>query len=184
MPILDYPEHLVKCKNSLERQSAKLEIIISEHQPEKYIRKNYLLNEGFKKARGNIIWHCDADFTLTDPDALKNAAAKLEDVSCPVFKSIKGHMKPADGGPLIRREILEHHGPLDESITGINFTTFPFLRWCIYNARFKVDSDFIIKNNSGGRLKNKINWKHRAKLKNIYREVISNEKFQVPDMRQ
>ena len=149
IPILRIPpydtqiEVLLKC---LERQTAEHEVIVSEQAKTKYIKKNALLNKGFEQSKGEYIWHCDADF-LPNRRLLQRMKDRLEeenlDVIFPMFYS---HMNKSwricDGGPFMRREVLERHGPLNGSLKGINFVTFPFLEWCLANTRYLCSQEF------------------------------------------
>ncbi len=172
------------CIRSLNEQTVKLQIIVERQDPDIYINKNKLLNSGLKKSKHDIIWHCDADFELEDNGILKKMVAKLNDVIYPVFYS-QSHkkLKIADGGPLIRKQVLQRHGPLDESLVGISWVTFPFLKWCMENTKMKVAQEFYIKHNNGFG-KKKGHQKTRSKLRSIYKEVTANEKYKMFDMRE
>lgn len=179
----DYEYHLERCIDSLKKQTASIEIIVSKHEPEKYIRKNYLLNEGLKRSSGNIIWHCDADFTLEDMQILEKMSNELDEVIYPVFYSPKyKKMKIADGGLMIKRCVLEKHGPLNESAIGINYVTFPILKWCMNNTNFEIRKDFIVTHNKGGR--SRIDYKVRSRLKPIHNSVVNHKKYEMFDLPQ
>ena len=181
MRVGNYEEKLEICIESLEKQTTDTEIIVSEHEPEKYIRKNYLLNKGFAKSKGEIIWHCDADYELEDKNILERMSKRLKEVIYPVFYSPwkKGY-KIADGGPMVKREILGRYGMLDESSLGCNYVTFPFLKWCMENTDFEIARDFIVTHNlgRGGR----INYDTRSRLKPIYKETIERSEYEVFDL--
>jgi len=178
-----YEKCLERCLESLNRQTAKIEIIVSKHDTERYIRKNYLLNEGFKKSKGNIIFHCDADFTFDDPNALQVASDRLDEVIYPVFYSPKfKKMKIADGGFFGRRSVLKRHGPLDEKSLGISYVTFPLLRWCMNNTAFDVFEDFIVNHVEHRRFK-KVHAVTRARLVGIYKNTIRKNDYKMFDMR-
>jgi len=154
VPIMRIPPYdsqikdLLKC---LGQQTIEHEVIISEQKIRKYIDKNKLLNQGFKKARGKYIWHCDADF-IVDDNFLKRMRNSLElnklDVIFPMFFSNTNQAwRIADGAPFMKREVLERHGDLDESLMGISFVTFPFLDWCLDNTKFHCSPNFKIGTN-------------------------------------
>jgi len=135
------------CIYSISKNNGvKYEVILQTQEVEQYINKNRLLNDGFAKAKGDIIWHCDADF-LIDETFLKRMSDELScyDVIWPMFWSpfAKGY-KASDGGPFMRREILEQHGPLDESLIGISNVTFPFMKWCFDNVSHHASTDLTI----------------------------------------
>jgi glycosyltransferase involved in cell wall biosynthesis len=149
------------CIYSISKNNGvKYEVILQTQEVEQYINKNRLLNDGFAKAKGDIIWHCDADF-LIDETFLKRMSETLNgwaawtedefyineghDVIWPMFWSpfAKGY-KASDGGPFMRREILEQHGPLDESLIGISNVTFPFMKWCFDNVSHHASTDLTI----------------------------------------
>jgi len=178
-----YQKCLDTCLASLAKQTAELEIIVSKHDTERYIRKNYLLNEGFKKSTGNIIFHCDADFTIDDPQALQIAVNRLDEVIYPVFYSPKfKKMKIADGGFFGRRSVLERHGPLDGKALGISYVTFPLLRWCINNTVLDVYEDFIVNHVEHRRFK-KIHAPTRARLLSAYQCTVRRNAYKMFDMR-
>jgi len=178
-----YHEFLKDCIKSLQRQTADIEIIVNEHKEEEHIRKNYLLNQGLRAAKGDIIWHCDADFTMDNQCVLEKAEGKLRETLYPVFYSRKyKKLKIADGGLMIRREVLERHGPLDETLFGISYVTFPLLKWCMDNTEFDVDPEFVITNNSIPSVK-KAHKETRARLEPLYNEVIGRDEYQMFDVR-
>lgn len=178
-----YEKCIHECVASLERQTAKLEIIISEHPVDRFIRKNELLNKGLKKANCDIVWHCDADFTLDDKTVLERMVKRLDDVIYPFFYSaVHRKMKIADGGPLIRKNVLERFGPLDESAIGISWVTFPLLKWCMEKTKFQACIDFIVNHNHLYSVK-KGHHKTRSRLRQIYKTTISDEKYKMYDMR-
>ena len=178
-----YSKCLDACLESLEKQTAELEIIISEHKPERYIRKNYLLNDGFEKSSGNIIWHCDADFTIDDKNMLQVMSDRLDEVIYPIFYSeMFKKMKIADGGFFGRRSVLKKHGHLDEKNIGISYVTFPLLNWCMKNTSFNVYEDFVVNHVQHDRRK-KIHTPTRARLKSLYARVIRRYEYKMFDMR-
>lgn len=158
-------------------QSAKPEIIVSQQPIEPKINKNRLLNEGFKKAKGDIIFHCDADFQLKDNKLLENAEKRLKETTYPVFRSsIDFKYKIADGGAFVRREVLERHGPLDESLTGIGYVTFPFLLWCIENTDFNIHRNFEIIHGCAT-VRRRVDHETKNRLKPVYDKVRKHPKY-------
>lgn len=147
MAIPPYDSQVVDFLKSIEQQTATHEVILVEQEPGRYIDKNKLLNEGLSKARGNIIWHCDADFLLPDKTLLQRMQNKLKDVDViyPMFwsKPYNGY-KIADGAPFMKRDVLKRYGRLDESLRGIGYVTFPFLLWCLTNTEVYCSPEFKI----------------------------------------
>lgn len=152
MPIEPYATQIDVCLENLEKQTAEHEVILEKQEIKEYIEKNKLLNQGIKKAKGDIIWFCDADFILFDPDLLKGMETKLRkddlDVIYPMFYSIahRGY-KIADGSAFIKKDVLSKFGKLDESLIGIGGVTFPFLTWCLENTGFHCSHEFLIELN-------------------------------------
>jgi len=134
MPKEPYKTTVGNCIYSISKNNGvKYEVILQTQEVEQYINKNKLLNDGFAKAKGDIIWHCDADFLIDETFLLrmKNALSEY-DVIWPMFYSNFGKgYKASDGGPFMKREVLEQHGPLDETMLGISSVTFPFMHWCL-----------------------------------------------------
>jgi len=150
MPKEPYKTTVGNCIYSISKNNGvKYEVILQTQEVEQYINKNKLLNDGFAKAKGDIIWHCDADF-LIDETFLKRMSETLNgwalyegedeylsinlgyDVIWPMFWSNFGKgYKASDGGPFMKREVLEEYGPLDETMLGISSVTFPFMHWCL-----------------------------------------------------
>lgn len=182
MRLESYEMHLEDCIKSLERQTCRPEIIVSEHGIEDHIRKNYLLNRGFEKAAGDIIFHCDVDFTIEDDTTLERMSERLTDVIYPVFVSDITHkLKIADGGTFARKSVLERFGPLDESLIGINYVTFPLLLWCMENTDFKVYNDFIIIHNKAQN-PNKVHRPTKRKLVDLFKQTQANAKYDMPQL--
>ena len=165
----EYPVR--QCIESLKKQAADIEIIVEEQEVEEFINKNRLYNKGIARSSGEIIWFCDADYTLDDPNFLENMSDELDEVIYPCFYSrAKKDFKIADGGPMFKREVIERHGPLDESLIGISWVTFPFLKWCMDNTNFKYDKRFII-NHHNFKIGRTRHQKTSSKLRPIYKEV-------------
>ena len=148
---MPYKEQINKTIEDLERQTANIEIIVSE-QPilEKHtrIRKGRLHNEGFAKAKGDIIFHCDADAIFNDKTLLERMECKLRkndlDVIYPLFWSVTHKMnKLADGFPFMTREIREEYGPINEDDLGISLAEFRTLHWFIFNKKFHASKEFL-----------------------------------------
>jgi hypothetical protein len=148
---MPYKEQIKKTISDLERQTADIEIIVSE-QPikEKYtlIRKGKLENEGFAKAKGDIIFHCDADLIFNDSTLLKRMEYKLRgcdlDVIYPLFWSTTHTMdKISDGCPFMTREVREEYGPMNEDDLGISLAVFRLLHWLYYNKKFYSSDEFV-----------------------------------------
>jgi len=145
---MPYKEQIKKTIEGLERQTADLEIIVSE-QPivEKHtlIVTGKLQNEGFAKAKGDIIFHCDADILFNDETLLERMEIKLRDydVIYPLFWSATHKMyKLADGCPFMTREVREEYGPIDEDDLGVSPGVFKILHWLYYNKRFHASDEF------------------------------------------
>ena len=72
MAIPPYNDQVVECLKSLTNQTEKnVEVIVSEQEVERFININKLLNEGFEKAIGEILWVCGADFLLPENHSIK-----------------------------------------------------------------------------------------------------------------
>jgi len=184
MPKEPYKTTVGNCIYSISKNNGvKYEVILQTQEVEQYINKNKLLNDGFAKAKGDIIWHCDADF-LIDETFLQRMSETLNgwalyegedeylsinlgyDVIWPMFYSnfAKGY-KASDGGPFMKREVLERHGPLDESLLGISLVTFPFMKWCLENTKHYASTDLTIELQPTGKfdphkVDNKTFWKN------------------------
>lgn len=148
MPLKPYDTQIVTCLESLKKQSAEHEVIVEEQKIERFIAKNKLLNQGVEKAKGDIIWFCDADFILHDDTLLERMETDLEDVIYPMFFSpvFEGY-KIADGAPFIKKDVLSRFGKLDETLMGIGGVTFPLLSWCLSNTVFCCSSDYLFRLN-------------------------------------
>ena len=152
MPLEPYATQVNVCLQSLREQTAEHEVIVKTQQLQHYIEKNKLLNQGVQKAKGDIIWFCDADYLLPDCELLDRMETKLReddlDVIYPMFYSIafKGS-KIADGGAFIKKDVLAKFGKLDESLIGISNVTWPLLDWCLENTKFHCSPEFLIELN-------------------------------------
>jgi glycosyltransferase involved in cell wall biosynthesis len=135
------------CIHSISKNNGvKYEVILQTQEVEQYINKNKLLNDGFAKAKGDIIWHCDADFLIDETFLVRMSdALNGYDVIWPMFWSnfVKGY-KASDGGPFMKREVLEEYGPLDETMLGISLVTFPFMKWCLDNKKHYASVDLTV----------------------------------------
>lgn len=152
MRVEPYATQINVCLESLKEQTIKHEVIVEEQELQEYIEKNRLLNQGVEKAKGDIIWFCDADYLLPDCDLLKRMEAKLRydnfDVIYPMFysPSFKG-FKLADGGTFIKKDVLTKFGKLDETLIGVSRVTWPLLDWCLDNTKLHCSTDFLIELN-------------------------------------
>jgi glycosyltransferase involved in cell wall biosynthesis len=61
MPIDPYDRVVKDCVESINKQNVNKEIIIVQQAVERYILKNRLLAEGFKRSKGDTVFFCDAD---------------------------------------------------------------------------------------------------------------------------
>ena len=152
MPIPPYDSQIKDLLKCLEKQTAKHEVIVCEQKIERYINKNKLLNEGFVKAKGEYIWHCDADF-LPGPTLLQRMQQAMiknkYDVIYPHYYSeFNKCWRISDGGPFLKRSVLERYGKLDESIKGCTYETFPLLEWCMDSVKFHSSDEFKIPQNT------------------------------------
>ncbi|OFW61318.1 MAG: hypothetical protein A2W01_11225 [Candidatus Solincola sediminis] len=150
LPIDPYDRVINDCIESLKAQTVTNEIIISK-QPatDRYILKNMLLNQGFERATGDIVFHCDADFILEDRTTLERMQAKIKkegyDVVFPKFWSPRyDALKIADGGPCFRKITMFKHGPLKEDLKGISWVTFPFVSWCLEHTKYYCGDDITL----------------------------------------
>ena len=149
MPVPPYSEQIAGCLESVSKQTAKTEIFVAEQPVERYINKNRLLNKGFKKSKGDLVFHCDADFRFPDSTLLERMEEKIkqEKLDCiyPKFHSkMYGETKIADGGGMFTQNALLKCFPLDESLLGISWVTFPLLNHCVKDLKFHCSDDFIL----------------------------------------
>jgi glycosyltransferase involved in cell wall biosynthesis len=177
MPIEPYKQQVDGCIDPLRKQTARPEVIVAVQQVERYINKNKLLNDGFKQAKGDYIMHCDADFRLTDPTLLQRMREKMDadnlEVIYPKFMSPKYRcLKIADGGPFMHRSAILKHGPLNETLMGISYTTFPFLMYAIDRLRFHCSDEFVVDVDWQACKERKRNGQTAKRLKPIYNEAV------------
>ena len=175
MPIPPYDAICLDAVEALQNQTVECEIIISRQKIEPHINKGKLLNNGIKRASGDVIWLCDADF-IAEPTLLERMVKKLSqtDVIFPMFYSPKyKQLRIADGAPLMKKKVLDQHGRFDETLLGISWVTFPFVKWCIDNTSIYVSDEFIIDiNKAPQRLAGKRHWKTSGKLRGLYKETV------------
>lgn len=150
MRVGPYPVHLKRLLPELEKQrDVETEILVEEQPLSDFIYKNKLLNQGFAKSKGEFIWFCDADFMPSTDDLLARMKDKCVsddiDLIWPMYWSSYKYWKASDGGVFMKREVLELHGPLDESLKGVSLVTFPFAKWCLDNVKYFVSPEFTIK---------------------------------------
>jgi len=160
---MPYKEQIKRTLSDLKRQTADIEIIVSE-QPivEKHTKicKGKLQNIGFATSKGDIIFYCDADAIFKDETLLERMESKLRkdklDVIYPLFWSTHNNMnKIADGFPFMTREVREEYGPENENDIGISFTSFRILNWLYYNKKFHASDEFLFDVNLEPFIKNK-----------------------------
>jgi glycosyltransferase involved in cell wall biosynthesis len=148
MPIDPYDRVVKDCVESINKQTVDKEIIIVPQAVERYILKNKLLNEGFKRSKGDTVFFCDADMTFDKPDFLSSMQSKLDegyDVVFPKFMSWKyDQLKIADGAPCFKRNVMLKHGALNTGLKGISWVTFPFLEWCLENTKYYCGDDIVV----------------------------------------
>lgn len=173
MPIEPYATQVEETKACLDAQAEDCQVIVVEQPVEPFINKNKLLNRGFELAAGEFIWHCDADY-LFGPELLVEMkgylAATGKDVVFPMFPK-KDKWKIADGGPFMRREVMERHGPLDETILGINWTTYPFIKWVMDNCKWAASTDLRIRLNKSDVQVKKCHRPSAARMQGVCAEV-------------
>ena len=177
MPIVPYTEQIADCLNSLQRQTAKIEVFVVEQPVERYINKNRLLNQGFRKSKGEFVFHCDADFRLTDPTLLQRMADKMaaDHLDCiyPKFLSrCSQRLKIADGGPMFTQDALLKCFPLDESLLGISWVTFPLLYHAVTRLRWHCSDEFVldVEQTRGG--VGRRNGKTHSRMRPLYKETV------------
>lgn len=167
MDIGQYGKCLKDLKKSLKKQTVPYELIVEKQPVSRFINKQKLLNQGFKKSTGDYIWHCDADYLLISPTLLERMEKAMEPFTViypKFFARSRKKWRLADGGPFMHRDTLVAHGPLNEKLEGIGFVTFPFLLWCLKHRNIVCSDDFAILTN--GRL-----WPKSKKQVRIPRNV-------------
>ena len=183
---MPYKEQIHRTLSDLKKQTADIEIIVSEQPIVEHhtrIRKGRLHNEGFAEAKGDIIFHCDADAIFNDETLLERMEYKLRkddlDVIYPLFWSVTNKMnKLADGFPFMTREVLEEYGPLNEDDMGISLVSFRLLHWLYYNKRFHSSDEFVFNLNLDPfvKRKNKVDMPTWSECRPIAVEVINDLK--------
>jgi hypothetical protein len=178
---MPYREQIKKTISGLERQTADIEIIVSEQPIKEHhtrICKGRLHNEGFAEAKGDIIFHCDADAIFKDATLLKRMEYKLRscdlDVIYPLFWSVTHKMnKLADGFPFMTRKIREEYGPINEDDLGVSLAEFRTLHWFYYNKKFHSSDEFVFDLNLEPfvKMKNKGDRETRLACLSVAREV-------------
>jgi len=175
MPIEPYDAIYLDAIEAVKSQTTECEIIVSRQNIEKYINKGKLINQGLEMASGDVIWFCDADF-IPEPTLLERMQNKLSqwDVIYPMFYSKRyKELKIADGGPFIKRSVLNKYGSFPETLFGISWVTFPFLRWCLDNTYFYCSNKFVIDiNPTPQRIAGKRHWGTTSQLKPLYKETV------------
>ena len=140
MPIEPYRTQVWDCVRSLRKQDVDVDLNIIVQQESSYISKNTLLNHGIRESSGEYVFFCDADFVFDDTTTLRRMRNKVEDgfeVIFPMYLSpAHKNLKIADGGVFTTRKTIERHGKLDESLEGISWVTFPFLKWCQLSGQY------------------------------------------------
>jgi len=147
-----YGNYIDDCMATLEAQTESLDIILSEHPKERWIRKNYLINQGVKRAKSSIIAVMDVDIRLPDTDFLENVADELSTYDivffCLEFDS--GRKKFAEGCYMTRKRLMESYGDHDEDLLGIGGVTFPFLWWALQNTNWIMFSAQTVRTAGNG----------------------------------
>lgn len=177
MPIEPYRTQIDKCTASIRAQDADTEIVVMIQKESKYISKNILLNDGVNQSTGKHLFFCDADFILDDKSILRRMQRRLDwqqlDVIFPMFMSrVSGCLKLADGGVFTTRKLMKRFGRLDESLEGISWVTFPFLKWCLDNVKWYCSNEFIITVDQSHKSRKKCHPKTSAKMRPIYKKVV------------
>ena len=173
MPIKPYNVQVTKCQESILKQSAETEIIVVVQKTSRYINKNALLNKGVRESIGDHIFFCDADFTFPDRTLLERMSKKDVDVIFPMFMSKRyGALKISDGGAFMDRETIKRFGQLDESLQGISWVTFPFLKWCLNNTKWHCSDEFVIMVDQDHVSKKKRHGATSAKMRPVFKRVV------------
>jgi glycosyltransferase involved in cell wall biosynthesis len=175
MPIEPYKTIYKDAVKAIEGQTVECEIIVSKQEIEPYINKGKLINYGVGVASGDVVWFCDADF-IPEPTLLERMQNKLSqcDVIYPMFYSKKYKaLKIADGGAFLKKSVLNKYGGFPETLFGISWVTFPFLRWCMDNTNFHCSSEFVVDiNPAPQRTAGKRHAKTSSNLRQLYRETV------------
>jgi glycosyltransferase involved in cell wall biosynthesis len=177
MPIPPYSEQVVECLDGLNKQTAKKEIFVAEQPVERYINKNKLLNQGFKKSKGDLVFHCDADFLFPDNTLLERMEDKIKtdklDCLYPKFFSWRyRELKIADGGGMFTQDTLLKTYPLNENLLGISWVTIPLLNYCIKNLRFHCSDEFVVETSSKNGSALRRHGKTASRLRPLFKETV------------
>lgn len=175
MPVSNYEVLLNDCLESLNKQTVNFKTLVVKQPVERYIEKNRLLNVGFKNSTTDRVFFCDADFVFEDRDFLKKMNEKLDegyDVVWPQFYSdVYEDYRIADGAPCFNREVMLKHGPLNESLRGISWVTFPFLAWCLDNTKYYCGEDIVL-THQRGKTKGKRNGSSASKVRPLFKQTV------------
>ena len=176
MPIEPYRTQVETCKDFIKKQDGDIEIVVMVQQESMFINKNSLLNDGIRESMGSYVFLCDADFILNDKSVLKRMQEKLDnghDVIFPMFRSeVTDSLKIADGAVFTTKDIMKRFGRLDESLEGISWVTFPFLKWCLDNVRWHCSDEFIIDVDQSHKSRKKRHGATSSKMRPIYKNVV------------
>lgn len=178
MPIEPYRTQIDACKDSIQAQNTDAEIVVMIQKESRYISKNILLNDGISQSTGRHLFFCDADFILDDKSILRRMRQRLDwqelDVIFPMFMStVSGSFKLADGAVFTTRKLMKRFGRLDESLEGISWVTFPFLKWCLDNAKWHCSNEFTITVDQSHKSRKKRHGATSSKMRPIYKKVVS-----------
>jgi glycosyltransferase involved in cell wall biosynthesis len=184
MAVPPYDCQITDCLKSLAMQTEEnKEVIVSEQEVEKFININKLLNKGIKKSKGEIVFTCDADFLFPDKTVLKRMRNKLKedklDAIFPYYYTpVHNAYKVSDGGAFTTRKVIEEYGKLDETLLGVSWVRFPFLKWCMENTNYYFGKEFTIELNYKPfqKKRGKRNWETSGKMRPLYKQTV--EKLQ------
>ena len=170
-----YPEKLNNCIGWLDRQTAKHETIVVEHDVERYIRLNELKVAGVEFSSGKYIWFCDADFLNDDDTFLERMVEKIEcgfDVILPTYISPSyGKLKVTDGAEFIKRDVFDKFN-LNIKHIGISRATMPFVWWCLNNLRWYVSEEFMVTVDHSGRHRANVHYPTLNECTPYYKKVV------------
>lgn len=177
MPVEPYTELVKGCFDSLNQQSGvEFEVLVCKQKVKRYINKNALLNEGLSMSRGEYVFFCDADFRLDDRFLLAKMESKVDedfDVVFPMFMSeTHKKLKIADGAVFARSDLFNGY-KLNETLEGISWVTFPFLKWCLDNVNWYCGNDIVITVDQSYKSRKKRHNGTSAKMRPIYKEVVN-----------
>ena len=177
MPTVPYTEQIGECLTLLVKQTEKIEVFVVEQPVERYINKNKLLNQGFRKSKGEFVFHCDADFRLNDPTLLERMVAKIkaENFDCiyPMFESrVHRCLKLADGGPMFTQKAMLGCYPLDETLKGVSWVTFPLLNYAVKNLKWHCSPEFVVDVDQQRGGVGRRNGQTASRMRPIYKETV------------